>query len=155
MAQDIRDQKRQEKENRVKDQITDIFKGKSEEDNLLIKHMEYWEWREAMEDGKGMEMEWDRPPLVLVKGYGKENYRKRKWRKKQRWTQEALEIAKRGGEVRRKPVKAGRRLEGGDKRKRLELAKHQRAETLNREKVTSEKLTTNKTCGKLQGRLKI
>ena len=89
-----------------------------------------WEEIERIEEGEGREMEWERSEWKLVKGNGGESLGKRKRGKKLRWTPEAIGYAKLKRIVARRCLKAGRRLEGEAKRKRLEKARKRKEETL-------------------------
>ena len=83
-----------------------------EEDTLLYNHLVFWEREECMMEGSGMEMEWENTCITQVMGYGCDNYRKRIHGKKQRWTNQAKDMARMAGKVPRMIKRAGRRLEG-------------------------------------------
>ena len=99
-----------------------------------------WEALERIEEGEGKEMEWEMSQWKLVKGNGGDLKGKRKRGKKLRWTPEALGYARLKEIVGRRFVKAGRRLEGEAKRKRLDMARRKRGETLQRLEKRKEKL---------------
>ena len=106
----------------------------------MYNHLVYWEREECRMEGAGMEMEWEGTYITLVMGYGCENHRKRIHGKKQRWTNQAKDIARIAGSVPRMIKTAGRRLEGERRRVRLELGMKKRADLLDRIKIKKDKI---------------
>ena len=116
-----------------------------EEEQLLLHHAEFWEREMSISEGRGVDMEWERRPLILTEGYGCENTGKRLYGKKIRWTEEAKEVARKAGVLDRIVKKAGRRLQGEQRRRRLELGRKRRAElleTLQRRKDNKRRAAT-------------
>ena len=113
-----------------------------EEDTLLYNHLVFWEREECMMEGSGMEMEWENTCITLVMGYGCDNDRKRIHGKKQRWTNQAKDMARMAGKVPRMIKRAGRRLEGERRRERLEIGMRKRADLLDRLKTKKDKIRT-------------
>ena len=114
--------------------------SKQLEDRLLLMHLLEWERYECVSEGEGRELAWSCEKLNLVVGNGCTHPFKRKWRKKCRWSSKAVVIARLAGTIPRSTLKAGRRLDGARKRKRLDIAMVQKKALLERLAAKSTRL---------------
>ena len=114
--------------------------SKQLEDRLLLMHLLQWEKYECLREEEGRDLAWACEKLILVVGNGCTHPYKRKWRKKCRWSSKAVEMARLAGTVPRSTLKAGRRLEGAQRRKRLEIAMNKKKSLLEKLSAKSNRL---------------